>query len=178
MINAVLVFNNAGQPRLTKFYTQLETSVQQRLISEIFTLVANRPSSACNFLPNLPSPPPLDSPQRHPSLVTYRHYATLYFIVISTSTESPLALLDLIQVFVQALDGLFENVCELDLIFNFETLHAALGEMIVGGVVVETQLDRVIEGSRVRAGREEASQRGQVWGGSSIGRGGGLWAGR
>jgi hypothetical protein len=51
MINAVLVFNNAGQPRLTKFYTQLETSVQQRLISEIFTLVANRPSSACNFLP-------------------------------------------------------------------------------------------------------------------------------
>lgn len=74
MINAVLVFNNAGQSRLTKFYTQLvcagfptttatttttttttkqtqETSVQQRLISEIFTLVANRPNSACNFLP-------------------------------------------------------------------------------------------------------------------------------
>jgi Clathrin adaptor complex small chain len=23
MINAVLVFNNSGQPRLTKFYTQL-----------------------------------------------------------------------------------------------------------------------------------------------------------
>ncbi len=55
MINAVLVFNNAGQPRLTKFYTQLDTSVQQRLISEIFTLVANRPSSACNFLPCVPS---------------------------------------------------------------------------------------------------------------------------
>lgn len=68
MINAVLVFNNAGQPRLTKFYTQLvsafdafyrlthkrrlqDTSVQQRLISEIFTLVANRPNSSCNFLP-------------------------------------------------------------------------------------------------------------------------------
>lgn len=79
-----------------------------------------------------------------PSLVTYRHYATLYFIVISTSTESPLALLDLIQVFVEALDRLFENVCELDLIFNFETLHAVLGEMIVGGVVVETGLDRYV----------------------------------
>lgn len=77
-----------------------------------------------------------------PSLVTYRHYATLYFILISTSTESPLALLDLIQVFVESLDRLFENVCELDLIFNFETLHAVLGEMIVGGVVIETGLDR------------------------------------
>ena len=82
--------------------------------------------------------------------MTYRHYATLYFIVISTSTESPLALLDLIQVFVQALDGLFENVCELDLIFNFETLHATLGEMIVGGVVVETQLDKVIQGVKAQ----------------------------
>ena len=74
--------------------------------------------------------------------MTYRHYATLFFILISTNTESPLALLDLIQVFVEALDRLFENVCELDLIFNFETLHAVLGEMIVGGVVVETGLER------------------------------------
>ncbi|KAM0801505.1 Longin-like domain-containing protein [Usnea florida] len=173
MINAVLVFNNSGQPRLTKFYTQLDTSVQQRLISEIFTLVANRPSSACNFLPYASAPliheiainitfllPPLlattpsaaaTPTQPHndtPSLITYRHYATLYFILISTSTESPLALLDLIQVFVEALDRLFENVCELDLIFNFETLHATLGEMIVGGVVVETGLDKVVKGVR------------------------------
>ncbi len=55
-------------------------------------------------------------------------------------------MLDLIQVFVEALDRLFENVCELDLIFNFETLHAVLGEMIVGGVVVETGLEKVVKG--------------------------------
>lgn len=129
--------------------------MQQRLISEIFTLVANRPSSACNFLP---LPPLLASsttststaPSDAPSLVTYRHYATLYFILISTSTESPLALLDLIQVFVEALDRLFENVCELDLIFNFETMHACLAEMIVGGVVVETNLNKVVDGVRAQ----------------------------
>lgn len=57
-------------------------------------------------------------------------------------------MLDLIQVFVEALNRLFEDVCELDLIFNFETLHAVLGEMIVGGVVVETNLDRVVKGVR------------------------------
>jgi AP-3 complex subunit sigma len=82
--------------------------------------------------------------------VTYRHYATLYFIIISTSTESPLALLDLIQVFVESLDNLFENVCELDLIFNFETLHATLAEIIVGGVVIETSRDRVVQGVRAQ----------------------------
>ena len=137
--------------------------MQQRLIGEIFTLVSHRPASACNFLPLPPllAPPPSAAsvgnpaapaaePQHtdRPSLVTYRHYATLYFILISTSTESPLALLDLIQVFVEALDRLFENVCELDLIFNFETLHAVLGEMIVGGLVVETSLERVVKGTR------------------------------
>ena len=98
-----------------------------------------------------PSSDPLAATTQHtdnPSLITYRHYATLYFITISTSTESPLALLDLIQVFVEALNKLFEDVCELDLIFNFETLHAVLGEMIVGGVVVETSLDRVVKGVR------------------------------
>lgn len=39
-------------------------------------------------------------------------------------------------------------MCELDLIFNFETLHACLGEMIVGGVVVETGLEKVVSGVR------------------------------
>lgn len=201
MINAVLVFNNAGQPRLTKFYTQLvrssslltlntssnslqETSVQQRLISEIFTLVANRAPGSCNFLPL----PPLLSSQSTPnhaasttpsndvpSLVTYRHYATLYFIIISTSTESPLALIDLIQVYVEALDKLFENVCELDLIFNFETLHATLSEMIVGGVVVETALDKVVQGvlSQGKIPRRPVNE-----GTRGLGGGFASWAGR
>ncbi|KAK4637680.1 AP-3 complex subunit sigma [Fulvia fulva] len=179
MINAVLVFNNNGQPRLTKFYTQLDTSVQQRLISEIFTLVSARPASSCNFLPLPPLLAPSTTTQPHeqhndaPSLVTYRHYATLYFILISTSTESPLALLDLVQVFVEALDRLFENVCELDLIFNFETLHAVLGEMIVGGVVVETGLERVVEGvkSQGRVAKRPVNE-------SRPSLGQGIWAGR
>ncbi len=62
--------------------------------------------------------------------------------MISTSTESPLGLIDLIQCFVVALDRLLKDVCEYDLIFNFETLHATLAEMIVGGVVVDTDVDR------------------------------------
>lgn len=112
--------------------------------------------------------------------MTYRHYATLYFIVISTSTESPLALLDLIQVFVEALDRLFENVCELDLIFNFETLHAALGEMIVGGVVVETGLDKVVEGVRQqgRVAKRPVNESGGFGRLGALGRGEGVWMGR
>ncbi|KAM7206416.1 clathrin adaptor complex small chain [Naviculisporaceae sp. PSN 640] len=188
MINAFLVFNGQGQPRLTKFYTQLDTSIQQRLISEIFTLVSNRPQGACNFLPL----PPLlaasgtshSSAEQHndvPSLVTYRHYATLYFIVISTATESPLALIDLIQVYVESLDRLFENVCELDLIFNFESLHATLGEMIVGGVVIETNLERIVAGVRAQGAvaKRPVNENRSGGLGAGLGMGGNfVWAGR
>ncbi|CAF9924418.1 MAG: hypothetical protein GOMPHAMPRED_003628 [Gomphillus americanus] len=91
--------------------------------------------------------------------------------MISTSTESPLALLDLIQAFVESLDKLFENVSELDLIFNFETLHATLGEMIVGGIVVETNSEKITkavrEQGRVTQRKEAASGRHGIlgWGG-------------
>nr|POE65979.1 ap-3 complex subunit sigma [Quercus suber] len=159
-----------------------DTAVQQRLISEIFALVSARPPSSCNFLPlppllavSAPSRTPHAEQNDAPSLVTYRHYATLFFIVISTSTESPLALLDLIQVFVEALDRLFENVCELDLIFNFETLHAVLGEMIVGGVVIETGLDKVVEGVRSQG---RVAKRPVNADGKSGMLGQGIWAGR
>jgi AP-3 complex subunit sigma len=88
----------------------------------------------------------------------------------------------LIQVYVEALDRLFENVCELDLIFNFETLHATLSEMIVGGVVVETQLERVVEGVRSQgrvAKRPVNESRGGPLGGITSGMGGNFgWAGR
>ncbi|KAK6345255.1 Sigma-adaptin 3A [Orbilia javanica] len=155
MINAVLVFNNTGQPRLTKFYSQIDVNLQQRLISEIFTLVANRPASACNFLP---LPPLLQktssealSDTDQPTRIIYRHYATLYFIIIADDLESELGLLDLIQVFVECLDRIFENVCELDLIFNFETLHQVLAEMIQGGGVVEVDRATIVESVRKAA---------------------------
>lgn len=77
---------------------------------------------------------------------------------------------------VEALDRLFENVCELDLIFNFETLHAVLGEMVVGGVVVETALDKVVSGVKEGGGvrkRPIGGAGGQGGGaGAFVGRGG------
>lgn len=73
--------------------------------------------------------------------VIYRHYATLYFVFIVDEQESELGILDLIQVFVESLDRCFENVCELDLVFGWQTLQNVLGEIIQGGMVIETNID-------------------------------------
>jgi len=75
----------------------------------------------------------------------YRHYATLYFIFAVDASESELGILDLIQVFVEALDKCFENVCELDLIFHVDKIHHILDEIVVAGMVLETSLKEILK---------------------------------
>lgn len=60
------------------------------------------------------------------------------------SSESELGILDLIQVFVETLDKSFENVCELDLIFNVDKVHHILNELVMGGMVLETNMNDIL----------------------------------
>jgi AP-3 complex subunit sigma len=76
--------------------------------------------------------------------IIYRHYATLYFIFAVDKQESDLGILDLIQVFVEALDKCFENVCELDLIFHSDRVNYILDEIIMAGMVLETNINNII----------------------------------
>ncbi len=75
----------------------------------------------------------------------YRHYATLYFVFFADHMESELGILDLIQVFVEVLDRRFDNVCELDLIFHPTQVQYVLDEIIVAGLVVETNMSTVLK---------------------------------
>lgn len=52
--------------------------------------------------------------------------------------------MDLIQVFVETLDKCFENVCELDLIFNVDKVHYILNELVMGGMVLETNMNEIL----------------------------------
>jgi AP-3 complex subunit sigma len=53
-------------------------------------------------------------------------------------------MLDLIQVYVETLDRVFENVCELDLIFNSPKAYTVLDETIVGGLVLEINTSKIL----------------------------------
>ncbi|KAF9626106.1 hypothetical protein IFM89_030953, partial [Coptis chinensis] len=75
----------------------------------------------------------------------YKHYATLYFVFVFDDSENELAMLDLIQVFVETLDKCFRNVCELDIVFNFSKMHMVLNEIIFGGQVLETSATEVMK---------------------------------
>ena len=49
-----------------------------------------------------------------------------------------------LQVFVETLDKCFENVCELDLIFHMDKVHYILAELVMGGMVLETNMTEII----------------------------------
>jgi hypothetical protein len=61
--------------------------------------------------------------------------------------ENGLATLELIHALVETLDRHFGNVCELDIMFNLESAHYVLDEMIctASGQVVETNKANVLQ---------------------------------
>lgn len=143
MIHSILIFNNDGQPRLVRFYSPLPVHHQQLLLSQVHQLVRQRNEHQSSFLT---IPPLLQqySVDSRDIRVIYRHYATLYFVFIVDQNESELGILDLIQVFVQVLNRCFKDVCELDLVFHWQVLQIALEEMIQGGMVIDTNINKII----------------------------------
>ncbi|XP_050227918.1 AP-3 complex subunit sigma [Mercurialis annua] len=138
MIKAVIIMNTQGKPRLAKFYDYLRVEKQQELIRSVFGVLSSRAENVSNFME-------ADSIFGPDSRLVYKHYATLYFVVVFDSCENELAVLDLIQVFVETLDKCFRNVCELDIVFNYSKLHTILDEIIVGGQVLETSSTEVMK---------------------------------
>ncbi|XP_076802098.1 AP-3 complex subunit sigma-1-like isoform X2 [Clavelina lepadiformis] len=138
MIKAILVFNNHGKARLCKFYQHYTEEQQQHIVRETFHLVSRRDDDVCSFLEGGTLIGGSDYK------LIYRHYATLYFVFCVDSSESELGILDLIQVFVETLDRSFENVCELDLIFHVDKVHNILSEIVMGGMVLETNMNEIV----------------------------------
>lgn len=140
MIKGILIINNHGKPRLVKFYQSVESEAQQQnVIRRVFQQVCQRPDSYCNYVEGI-----VPEWGDHIKLI-YRHYATLYFVFAVDSQESDLGILDLIQVFVESLDKCFENVCELDLIFHSDRVHYCLDEIVMGGMVLETNISSILQ---------------------------------
>lgn len=78
------------------------------------------------------------------SKVIYRRYASLFFITGIDNTENELIGLEIIHRYVETLDKYFGNVCELDLIFNFQKAYFVLDELIINGELQESSKKSVL----------------------------------
>ncbi|KAI5684192.1 hypothetical protein M9H77_05420 [Catharanthus roseus] len=138
MIRAVMVMNTLGKLRLSKFYDFQPMEKQQELIRHVYAVLSSRPENVSNFVD-------AESIFGPDTRLVYKNLATLYFVFVFDSSENELAMLDLIQVFVETLDKCFRDVCELDIVFNYSKTQTILDEIISGGQLLETSSTEVMK---------------------------------
>ncbi|EPY37085.1 AP-4 complex subunit sigma-1 [Strigomonas culicis] len=87
--------------------------------------------------------------------IVYRQYASLFFIVgvstassdlsgVSSGSVNLLSIYEFIHCVVETLNEYFEDVCEIDVLFNLEKVHFVIDEMISNGAVGETNRQHVL----------------------------------
>ncbi|GMI56650.1 hypothetical protein ScalyP_jg7624 [Parmales sp. scaly parma] len=139
MIRFFLLQNRQGKTRLSKWYVPPPaggTAEKQRIESEIHKMVVLRDKKFTNFI------------EYNNYKIIYRRYAGLFFTIAVDITDNELAYLETIHLFVELLDSYFSNVCELDIVFNFNKVYNILDEYMLAGEIQETSKKEILE--RVR----------------------------
>jgi AP-2 complex subunit sigma-1 len=137
-IRFLLLQNRQGKTRVAKWYVQPAEGEKawmerQKLEKDIHRMVTTRDSKFTNFV------------EFRTYKIIYRRYAGLFFTVGVDIHDNELVVLELIHLFVETLDTYFKNVCELDIVFNFQKVYSILDQIIMAGEVMETSKFQVCE---------------------------------
>ncbi|PWN38320.1 putative APS1-AP-1 complex subunit [Meira miltonrushii] len=131
-LNWVLLISRQGKVRLAKWFTTMSPKAKSKITKDVTQLVLARRSRMCNFL------------EYKDTKVVYRRYASLFFVTGISQDDNELITLEIIHRYVEILDRYFGNVCELDLIFNFQKAYSILDELIISGEVQESSKKSVL----------------------------------
>jgi AP-4 complex subunit sigma-1 len=132
-IQFLLLVNKQGQTRLAQYSRWFTIQERTSLEGEVVRKCLQRKESECNFVEHLQYK------------LVYRRYASLFFIVGVDNDENELGILEFIHCVVETLDKYFENVCELDVMFNVEKAHFLIEEMMANGAVVESNRMNILQ---------------------------------
>ena len=147
--------------RLAKWFTTLSPKDKAKIVKDVTQLVLSRRTRMCNFL-EYKGPPLWDcgiagsrdrgfAASRRVGLtwrvdtkVVYRRYASLFFIAGIDATDNELITLEIVHRYVEQMDKYYGNVCELDIIFNFQKAYFILDELLLAGEMQETSKKTVL----------------------------------
>ncbi|CDH61396.1 adaptor protein complex sigma subunit [Lichtheimia corymbifera JMRC:FSU:9682] len=134
MINWLLLVSRQGKVRLTKWFVTIPAKEKAKIVKDATQLVLARRVKMCNFL------------EYKDQKIVYRRqvYASLFFIAGISQDENELIVLEIIHRYVEILDRYFGNVCELDLIFNFQKAYFILDELLIAGELQESSKKSVL----------------------------------
>merc|ERR1712216_617712 len=132
MIQYLLLQNRQGKTRLSKYYRAYTDDEKNKLEGEIHRTVTTRDPKFTNFVE-----------YRQYKLI-YRRYAGLFFTLCVDTHDNELMYFESIHLFVELLDQFFGNVCELDLVFNFNKVYMILDVFFLAGEVQETSKQAIL----------------------------------
>uniref|UniRef100_A0A3B3CKI8 AP complex subunit sigma n=1 Tax=Oryzias melastigma TaxID=30732 RepID=A0A3B3CKI8_ORYME len=128
MIKFVLMVNQQGQTRLSRYYEPVELSRRAALEADAVRCCLSRKKDQCSFV------------EYKDFKLVYRQYAALIIVVGVSDGENELSIYELIHNFVEVLDKHFSRV----IMFNLDSIHIILDEMIQNGHIVETNKNRIL----------------------------------
>ncbi|KAL7268688.1 hypothetical protein RUND412_008676 [Rhizina undulata] len=118
--------------RLAKWFTTLGPKDKAKIVKDVTTLVLSRRSRMCNFL------------EYKDTKIVYRRYASLFFLAGIDSADNELITLEILHRYVEQMDKYYGNVCELDIIFNFQKAYFILDELLLAGEMQESSRKNVL----------------------------------
>jgi AP-1 complex subunit sigma 1/2 len=128
----MILFSRQGKLRLQKWFAAYPEKLKKKIVREMVTLVLARKPKMSNFI------------EWKEFKIVYKRYASLYFCCCIEKEDNELLNLEVIHRYVELLDKYFGNVCELDIIFNFEKAYFVLDEFILGGEVQDSSKKSVL----------------------------------
>ncbi|CAG8536855.1 921_t:CDS:2 [Cetraspora pellucida] len=134
-IKYVLLVSRQGKVRLAKWFNTLSPKEKQKIIKEVTQMVLSRRTKMCNFL----------------------EYKGI------SASDNELITLEIIHRYVEILDRYFGNVCELDLIFNFQKAYYVLDELIIAGEMQESSKKAVLRVVNQQDSLEEGENGEKGW---------------
>nr|DBA25999.1 TPA: hypothetical protein GDO54_010313 [Pyxicephalus adspersus] len=132
VIRFLLLFSRQGKLRLQKWYVTLPEKEKRKITRELIHIILSRNPKTSSFV------------DWKDLKLVFKRYASLYFCCAIEDQDNELLTLETVHRLVELLDKYFGNVCELDIIFNFEKAYFILDEFLMGGEIQETSKELVV----------------------------------
>lgn len=143
-VNYLILLSKQGKVRLSKWYLAIEEKEKQEIIRDITAIIPLRRAKMCNVI------------EYKDSKIVYKRYASLFFITSINNEDNELITLELIQRYVEIMDKAYGNVCELDIVFNFQLAYYILDELIIDGYIQESSSSEILRRLKTCDDIEEA----------------------
>ncbi|OIR57933.1 MAG: AP-1 complex subunit sigma-1-like protein [Amphiamblys sp. WSBS2006] len=111
-VDYLLLVNTQGVLRLERWLSGISLSERRKTVTDLSRIVSGKNEDECCVF------------EYNTRKIVFRRYASLYFIAgVPSENTNELAVLETIHRYVQALDACYTEVCELDIIFDFQKAY-------------------------------------------------------